>query len=74
MPMLSDDDVNLRELSPEELDAAWDLWFDLAQVTNDSDPPYAHGVFVNDGQGPSQEGAGDADRPADGSARSRRAR
>lgn len=22
-----------------------DLWFDLAQVTNDDDPPYTHGVF-----------------------------
>jgi hypothetical protein len=47
MPMLSEDDVNLRDLSAEELDAAWDLWFDLAQTTNDADPPYSHGVFVN---------------------------
>ena len=23
------------------------LWFDLAQFTNDWDPPYSHGVFVN---------------------------
>lgn len=47
MPMLSEDDVNLRDLSAEELDAAWDLWFDLAQTTNDADPLYSHGVFVN---------------------------
>lgn len=47
MRMLSEDDVNLRELSDEQLDLAWDLWFDLAQTTNDWDPPYAHGVFVN---------------------------
>lgn len=47
MPMLSEDDLNLRDLNAEELDAAWDLWFDLAQTTNDSDPPYSHGVFVN---------------------------
>ena len=40
MQMLSEDDVNLRELSDEELDLAWDLWFDLAQTTNDWDPPY----------------------------------
>jgi hypothetical protein len=52
MSMLSDDDVNLRELSAEELDAAWDLWFDLAQTTNDSDPPYSHGVFVGVGTSP----------------------
>ena len=47
MPMLSEDDVNLRGMSAEELDAAWDLWFDLAQTTNDSDPLFSHGVFVN---------------------------
>jgi hypothetical protein len=55
MSMLSDDDVNLRELSAEELDAAWDLWFDLAQTTNDSDPPYSHGVFVGAGRSPADE-------------------
>jgi hypothetical protein len=44
--MLSDDDLNLRDLSDEELERAWDLWFELAQATNDWDPPYSHGVFV----------------------------
>lgn len=47
MPMLSEDDTDLTELSAEELDAAWDLWFDLAQATNAADPPYSHGVLVN---------------------------
>lgn len=46
MTMLSEDDLNLREMSREELDAAWDLWFDLAQTTNDHDPDYTHGVFA----------------------------
>jgi len=46
MQMLSDDDVNIRSMTGEELDAAWDLWFDLAQETNDFDPPYTHGVLV----------------------------
>jgi hypothetical protein len=46
MKMLGDDDLNLREMTEEELDLAWDLWFDLAQETNGSDPPYTHGVFV----------------------------
>ena len=46
MPMLSEDDLNLRELTDEELGRAWDLWFDLAQTTNEWDPPYTHGVFV----------------------------
>lgn len=46
MKMLSDDDLDLAEMSDEELAAAWDLWFDLAQATNDADPPWTHGVFV----------------------------
>lgn len=47
MTMLSEDDLNLRDMTREELDAAWDLWFDLAQTTNDADPPYTHGVFAD---------------------------
>jgi hypothetical protein len=46
MELLSEDDLNLREMTREELDRAWDFWFDLAQTTNDFDPPYTHGVFV----------------------------
>jgi hypothetical protein len=46
MEMLSEDDRNLRDMTDEELAAAWDLWFDLAQATNDFDPPYTHGVLV----------------------------
>jgi hypothetical protein len=46
MEMLSEDDLNLRQMTPEELDLAWDLWFDLAQATNEFDPPYTHGAFV----------------------------
>ena len=46
MELLSEDDLNLKAMSREELDRAWDLWFDLAQTTNDFDPPYTHGVFV----------------------------
>ena len=45
MQMLSDDDRDLGDLSGDELALAWDLWFDLAQATNDADPPYTHGVF-----------------------------
>jgi hypothetical protein len=44
--MLSDDDVNLGEMSDEELETAWDLWFDLAQATNESDPPFTHGALA----------------------------
>jgi hypothetical protein len=45
--MLSDDDVNLRDMTDDELEAAWDLWFDLAQATNEFDPPYTHGVLAD---------------------------
>ena len=46
MEMLSEDQRNIRNMTPEELDLAWDLWFDLAQATNEDDPPYSHGVLV----------------------------
>ena len=46
MALLSEDDLNLRDLTEEELACAWELWFELAQATNDWDPPYEHGVFV----------------------------
>lgn len=45
MRMLSDDDLNLHALNDDELARAWDLWFNLAQATNASDPAYTHGVF-----------------------------
>ena len=53
MQMLSEDDLNLRSMSDEELEAAWDLWFDLAQETNAFDPAYSHGVLVGWTPGPS---------------------
>ena len=46
MELLSEDDLDLKGMTWEELERAWDLWFDLAQSTNDFDPPYTHGVFV----------------------------
>ena len=52
MELLSEDDLNLKDMTPDELDRAWDLWFDLAQATNDFDPPYTHGVFVLFNEGP----------------------
>ena len=45
MTQLSEDDGDLAGLTDQELARAWDLWFDLAQTTNDDDPPYTHGVF-----------------------------
>jgi hypothetical protein len=64
MRMLSDDDLDLEGMTDEELAAAWDLWFDLAQATNDFDPPYTHGVFVNLRSPPeSAEGGEEEERP-----------
>lgn len=57
MELLSEDDLNLKDMTPEELDLAWDLWFDLAQATNDFDPPWTHGVFVLCDLPPAQKAA-----------------
>lgn len=46
MPLLSEDDLDLRDMDDDELARAWDLWFDLAQETNDFDAPYTHGVLA----------------------------
>ena len=65
MQMLSEDDVNLRHLSAEELDAAWDLWFDIAQTTNEADAPYSHGVFAGvRPDKPSAQKVADASKPS----------
>lgn len=66
MELLSEDDLNLKEMTPEELDRAWDLWFDLAQATNDFDPPYTHGVFIlcELAPEPAAEGVGAAEKLA----------
>ena len=60
MQMLSEDDRNLKTMNAEELALAWDLWFDLAQTTNASDPPYAHGVFAGAGSSRADVMAGHA--------------
>jgi len=64
MQMLSEDDLNLRDMTPEELEKAWDLWFTLAQTTNDDDPPYTHGVLTSvtweDLEEPGPSGSGES--------------
>jgi len=43
---LSEEDLDLRNLSEEELIAYWNLWLEQAQATNDLDRRrYSHGVF-----------------------------
>jgi len=46
---LSEEDLDLEDLSVEELDAYWRLWLTQAQGTNDVDrAAYSHGVFERD--------------------------
>lgn len=43
---LSEEDLDLRNLSAEELVAYWNQWLEQAQATNAVDADsYAHGVF-----------------------------
>ncbi|MBI5154465.1 hypothetical protein HZA57_04435 [Candidatus Poribacteria bacterium] len=45
---LSEEDLDLRNLTMEELIAYWNYWLEQAQATNDLDKyRYSHGVFVN---------------------------
>jgi hypothetical protein len=46
---LSEEDLDLRNLSQDELIAWWNLWLHQAQATNDLDEAlYSHGVFERD--------------------------
>lgn len=46
---LSDEDLDLRTLSHEELVTYWTLWLEQAQSSNDLDQAlYSHGVFERD--------------------------
>ena len=46
---LSEGDLDLRNLTWDELIAYWNLWLEQAQVTNDLDEDfYSHGVFERD--------------------------
>ncbi len=44
---LSEEDLDLRNMTEEELDTYWTYWLEQAQATNDLDKySYSHGVFV----------------------------
>ena len=46
---LSEEDLDLRNMTWEELVAYWNLWLLQAQATNDLDDAfYSHGVFERD--------------------------
>lgn len=43
---LSEEDLDLQNMTQEELILYWQLWLDQAQSTNDQDRnEYSHGVF-----------------------------
>jgi len=49
---LSEEDLDLQNMSQEEIDAYWELWFRQAQATNEADKDtYSHGVFMLEGFG-----------------------
>ena len=44
---LSEEDLDLKNLCPEEFITYWNYWLMQAQATNDQDKyTYSHGVFV----------------------------
>lgn len=44
---LSEEDLDLRNLTDEELTAYWNQWLEQAQATNAADAhTYSHGVFT----------------------------
>lgn len=44
---LSEEDLDLRNLSREELYAYWNFWLEQAQASNELDRyTYSHGIFV----------------------------
>ena len=52
---LSEEDLDLRNLSFEELVAWWNEWLLMAQATNDQDRfTYSHGVFSEEPRTPSR--------------------
>jgi hypothetical protein len=43
---LSEEDLDLCNMTSEEIEAYWDVWFRQAQATNEDDQwIYSHGVF-----------------------------
>lgn len=57
---LSEEDLDLKNLSEEELIAYWNLWLAQAQASNDLDEAlYSHGVFERDPAVPRRPGERD---------------
>ena len=58
---LSEEDLDLRNLSEEELYEHWNYWLVQAQATNDLDLySYSHGVFIEEPHDPARGSGGNA--------------
>jgi hypothetical protein len=61
---LSEEDLDLRNLTWEELIAYWNLWLHQAQASNDLDEDlYSHGVFERDPSAKYHARTGNQNRP-----------
>jgi len=46
---LSEEDLDLKALTDEEIEALWTAWLEQAQATNEQDRlEYSHGVFLRE--------------------------
>ena len=46
---LSEEDLDLKFLTGEELETVWNAWLEQAQFTNEEDRhTYSHGVFLSE--------------------------
>jgi hypothetical protein len=46
---LSEEDLDLQNLTDQELEVYWNWWLEQAQATNDLDHHlYSHGVFIRE--------------------------
>ena len=53
---LNEGDLDLKNLSDEELDRVWTEWLEQVQCTNDLDRhEYSHGVFTREPTGGNDE-------------------
>lgn len=56
---LSEEDLDIKNMTDDELSAWWSLWLELAQATNHLDAgAYSHGVFEWDPAVPRPRGPG----------------
>ena len=46
---LSEEDLDLKQMTDEEIETVWTAWLEQAQSTNEEDKfTYSHGVFLRE--------------------------